>query len=335
MPLGHTDEKLTGKSSRLTRRWLRELVLEDWTTKLVALAITLGLWFAVTSRQTPSTVRLRDVPIDFLLPENLEISNDPRDRVEVTVRGTKSELEQLNARDLVMTVDLRNYRAGERAVYLNARDRENIQMNLPPGVGIERVEPGSVPLVLENRIERDVPVEVRFEGNPRKGYEIRRAQATPAMIRVRGAESLVRKLERVRTDAISVDDRAESFSVNQQPVEIADEKIVALDPLVNVLIEIGETRVEKRFTNVRVRVAGEQPTDNAGNRDGGDAIPSTATIIVRAAPSALERLTADDFELQLENIDGALVPRLVVRIAELQPNVELVTTDPSKFTLGK
>ncbi|HYV25663.1 MAG TPA: hypothetical protein VE969_10555 [Pyrinomonadaceae bacterium] len=32
------------------RRWLRRIFVEDWSLKLLALAITLVLWFLVTGR---------------------------------------------------------------------------------------------------------------------------------------------------------------------------------------------------------------------------------------------------------------------------------------------
>ena len=36
----------------------RKVFLEDWTTKLVALAITLALWVGVTGLSTPTTRRI-------------------------------------------------------------------------------------------------------------------------------------------------------------------------------------------------------------------------------------------------------------------------------------
>jgi hypothetical protein len=44
-----TDNSLADFTTR-GRRWLRRIFIEDWSLKLLALAITLVLWFLVTGR---------------------------------------------------------------------------------------------------------------------------------------------------------------------------------------------------------------------------------------------------------------------------------------------
>jgi len=82
-----TTTKTDGRGA--ARRWLRALLFEDWTLKLLALAITLGLWYAVTTQRAPATKRLHDVPLEFLLPENIDIGNDPVDKVDVMLEGSQ------------------------------------------------------------------------------------------------------------------------------------------------------------------------------------------------------------------------------------------------------
>ena len=97
---------------RAARRWTYDFLTTDWTLKLLALAITLGLWFAVTGQRAPVTVRLRGVQLAFLRPADMEISNDPRDEVEVTVSGSRRALNELNAPNLILNVDITGERAG-------------------------------------------------------------------------------------------------------------------------------------------------------------------------------------------------------------------------------
>ena len=61
----------TGDARRVVAEWLREIFLEDLGLKLLALVIAVGLWFAVTSLRAPATVRLRGVPLEFILPDNV------------------------------------------------------------------------------------------------------------------------------------------------------------------------------------------------------------------------------------------------------------------------
>src|SRR5690242_7139603 len=90
----------------VTRRWLRALFLEDWTLKALALLITLGLWYAVTTQRAPATKRLHDAPLEFLLSEGVAIGNDPVDKVDVLLAGSQDKLAVLTSRDLVAQLDL-------------------------------------------------------------------------------------------------------------------------------------------------------------------------------------------------------------------------------------
>ena len=219
------------------RRWLRELFFEEWTLKLIALVITLALWLGVTSQSAPTIVRLRGVPLSFLLPADLEISNDPREQVEITLSGERRKLDDLAARNLVVTADVSGYREGERVARLNP---ESITMDLPDGVELVRVEPGTIPLRLERRIERQVDTHVRIEGRPAEGFEVRGVEVFPKRVTVRGPASRVTRLEQAPTETVSLDDRRESFTLKQVAIDIEDEKIVALDSAVEVRIIIGE-----------------------------------------------------------------------------------------------
>ncbi|WP_352431354.1 CdaR family protein [Pyrinomonas sp.] len=278
------------------RRWTHALLFDDWALKALALAIALALWFAVAGQRTPATIRLRGVPLVFLLPENVEIGNAPRDEIEVTLRGTKGALDALNVRNLVATVDLHGYELGERVLVLTP---ERISMELPDGVSIEDIEPDRLPLRLERRVEREVAVEPHIEGTLPDGYEIRRIQVIPDRVKIRGPESHVEALQKVTTESILLSGRQASFTVPQATINISDAKVVALEPSVAVRIEIAEQAEEKKLSNVVVESDGARP-----------AAPR-ATVVVRGPRSVIESLRAEDLTLRLERSeDGTVRPRL-------------------------
>src|SRR5919112_3421601 len=192
----------------ITRRWLRALFLEDWTLKALALLITLGLWYAVTTQRAPATKRLHDVPLEFLLPDGVDIGNDPLDKVDVTLKGSQDKLAVLTARDLVAQVDVTGMLPGDRNPRLSEK---NVSMDLPDGVRIESISPRSLTLHLEPVQEREVPVEARFEGEPHAGFARGAVTVAPDRIRVRGPASHVAAVERAFTETISLAGRREPF----------------------------------------------------------------------------------------------------------------------------
>ncbi|CDM66576.1 MAG: hypothetical protein IRZ19_05130 [Pyrinomonas methylaliphatogenes] len=297
-------------------RWMRALLFDDWALKALALGISLALWFAVASQRTPAAIRLRGVPLVFLLPNDVEIGNTPRDEVELTLRGAKSALDSLNVRNLVATVDLRNYELGERVLILTP---DRISMELPEGVRIEDVEPDRIPIRLERRIVREVMVEPRFEGRLPDGFEIRRVQVMPELIKVRGPESHVNALQKVATESILLDGRRNSFTAQQVAVNIPDAKVVALEPSVAVQVEIAEQRVERQISNITV-INDERHA------------PDHASIVVRGPRSVVESLRAEDLTLKLERSDDGSIRPHLDGPPGIVGQLELVSITPKLFT---
>ena len=305
----------------MTRRWLRALFLEDWTLKALALLITLGLWYAVTTQRAPATKRLHDVPLEFLLPDNVDIGNEPLDRVDVMLEGSQDKLAVLSSRDLVAQVDVTALQPGDRNPRLTEK---NVSMELPDGVRIVEITPRSLTLHLEPVVEREVPVEARFEGEPPPGFERGPAAVAPERIRVRGPQSHVNAVERAYTETISLAGRRETLALPQVAIDIADHKVVPLDATVSVRVEIAEEQSERRVAGVAVRA-----------ESGGAVTPQTVTVNVRGPRTLVESLRAEDLRLVVApGADGNPVTRLALPPGA-QGRVELVNTNPSEFTFNK
>ena len=97
---------------------LRAIFIDDWSLKVLALAITLGLWFGVTGQRTPATIRLSNVQLNFRLPNDMEVSNEPPEKVDVILSGSKEALDRLNSRSLIAFVDVSAFRQGTHSVRL-------------------------------------------------------------------------------------------------------------------------------------------------------------------------------------------------------------------------
>ena len=310
------------------RRWLHDLLFADWGLKLLAVAITLGLWFAVTGQRVPATARLRRVALHFVLPNDMEISNEPREEVDVMLRGGKQVLNSLRAQDAVVNFDASNFSPGERLVRLTG---ETVKLDLPEDVNaadvtIERVEPATVPLRLERRLEREVEVETRLEGKVPDGYELLGVEARPARVRVRGPESHLNELQRAPTETVLLEGKTENFVASQTAIDLSDRKLVPLDAVVDVIVRIGVARATRRFEGVAVQFApGAQGTPQ----------PARVTVELRGARSVVEKLRADDLLLVLDAApDGTLRPRLAL-VSGANANLELLSTQPANFSIKK
>jgi hypothetical protein len=321
MAFSFAKKKEPDEGRGVAARWLRALLLEDWGLKLLALIITMGLWYAVTAARAPATIRLRAVPLEFFLPEGIEIGNDPINEIDVVLEGSQGKLAEINARNIVARADVTPLRTGDRVLRLSDR---NVAMDLPPGVRIVDITPRSVTLKLEQLIERELPVEARFERRPPDGFKTGDVVIVPPLVRVRGPESHVRAADRVYTETISLEGQRESLTLPQIAVDVPDRKVTPLAATVAVRVEIVEEQVERRFTNVPVLSFG-----------GGQAAPGSAVLTLRGPRSLVESLRPEDVRLVLEaREDGTAVPRLSLP-ANLAGRVELVSTAPADFTINR
>jgi hypothetical protein len=308
------------------RRWLHDLVFADWGLKLAAFAVAFGLWLAVTGQRAPATARLRNVALHFVLPGEMEIGNEPREQVDVILRGSRRVINALRAGDVVLSYDASAHRPGERLVRLTPA---SVTLELPEGVSgegltVERVEPASVPLRLERRVERLVEVEARVEGKPAEGFEVQGFEVRPARVRVRGPEGHVNELQKAQTEAVSVEGRAENFVAQQTAIDIGDRKVVALDTVVDVIVRVGEPAAEQRLDAIPVVLP-------EGAR--GEARPARAAVTLRGPRSVMRNLRAADLSILLEPGDGGQArPRLRLPAA-LEGRVELISTQPAQFTI--
>jgi YbbR domain-containing protein len=266
-------------------------------------------------------MRLRAVQLDFILPEGVEIGNEPVDEVDVTLEGSQGKLAELNARNLVARADVTDLRTGDRVLRLTDR---NVSMDLPEGVRIVNLNPRSLTLHLEPLVERDVPVEARFDGSPPEGFRRGAIQVSPPSVRVRGPQSHVAAVERAFTETISLAGQRETLTIPQVAVDIPDHKVSPLDAVVSVRVEIGEEQAERRFTNVPVRAASGAPI-----------APQTVTLTLRGPRTVVESLRPEDVRLVVEVAeDGKPAPRLSLP-PTVQGRVEIVNTNLPEFTFNR
>jgi YbbR domain-containing protein len=243
MPYQDIDEPVAekGSSPSPVEQWLHKVFIEDWSLKVLALTISLVLWVAVTGVNKPVTIRT-GVPLNIIRPDDLEISNDPPKSIDVFLTGSQTRLERINFLNLVATVNLGDFGAGERIIRLS---QDRVDINLPEGVKIESFQPSTLTVRLEARAERRLDVDVKLEGKPAEGYEVYETRLSPGSIRARGPASNINSLSKAPTETISVEGRTETFTVPHVAIAITDHKVDILDPVVDVTVVLGPRRASE------------------------------------------------------------------------------------------
>src|ERR1044072_154785 len=230
MPFQDEDEIISPEprpASHRVEKLLRRIFIEDWSLKLLSLAIASVLWMLVTGQNQPVTAHL-NVQLNFIRPSSLEISNDPPRTVDVMLTGSRNKLDDLTSLDLVATVDITDQRAGERVLRL----ADKAQISLPQGIKVDGYQPSAIPIRLEEIVERQVGVEPKLEGKPDDGFEVYSGYQSQGSVTVRERASHVNALQKGMTESIWLPGHKESFTASTLALDVPDPKIDLLEPVI-------------------------------------------------------------------------------------------------------
>ena len=284
------------------RRLLRRIFLEDWLTKVIALFITVALWLGVTGLRAPTTARFRSVPLNLRVSNNIEVTNSPVQEVDLVITGDKRRIDQLNPRDLVVSLDLTDVTAGERTVQITP---ENVSVELPTGVRLEEIQPNKIAVKLEAVGEREVTVKAETEGAVAENYEIYSRTISPIKVRVRGPESFIKSLDSISTEKINLENRQEDFTVRQVALNLVNPKVTLLDTVVDVNFRVGEKRIERMFT---IPIPGET---------------KSAAVVLYGGRSVLESLKPEDLQVEMVKTEAGETSLNLVLPPEIRGQVEI------------
>ncbi|HQU83589.1 MAG TPA: CdaR family protein [Pyrinomonadaceae bacterium] len=304
-----SNEKFPNKEERqiFFNRLFRKIFLEDWLTKLVALLITLALWYGVSGFRAPKTVRLRAVALNLQVTNNVEITNSPVTEVDIVVTGDKRKTETLNSRDLTVLLDLTNVQPGDQMINLTP---ENVNLQLPTGVKLDEIQPNKIAVKIEPVEEKEINVKAEIEGNVPEGFEIYDETVVPAKVRVRAPLSYIKSLNFVSTEKISVEEKTADFALKQVALSVSNPKATILDTAVDVYFRIGEKRVEKSF-NVSVKA---------------DEKTKTVKVTLYGAQSLLQNLTHEKLQVSIIKNDAGNETAQVNLPEELQGKIQIKET---------
>ena len=168
---------------------------------LLLLSVTIAMVLWGMAHGTSDIERSLDIPVIFHgVPENVVVTGQTADAVNVRVLGSRAALRSLPAK-LEYRIDLSDAKPGP-AVY--EVDSSQVDQELPNGARIVSRSPSSIEVSLEQRGRKALRVRADLEGEPAEGFTIASVEVDPARVWVTGARSDVLRLSEVVTETIEV-----------------------------------------------------------------------------------------------------------------------------------
>lgn len=284
---------------------LTRVFLDDWLIKLFAVIITLSLWFGVTGFNEPITTQLKDINVKPRVSSNLDIVNSPTTEVTLIVTGDKRKIDQINPENLIISLDLTDLTVGDQVIHLTP---ETINIELPPGVKIDEIQPNKIAIKLEPIIEREVPVQVETEGELPEGFEFSAPPTVnPARVSMRGPASFVNSLNSVSTERIDLTNRRGNFVASQTPLNVVNPKVTQMTAVVDVNFNIRETSLERTYLI-------PFKTDNGEKK---------AKLVLYGARSLLKPMKPEDFKIETVTDESGNKSLRAILPEKLQDKVEV------------
>lgn len=170
--------------------FLREIPRKNLGLKLLALAVSVVLWWFVAAESNIQVGYV--VPLEIRnLPEGMAITNKVERQVEVRLSGPASLLGSIRQADLYAAIDMGGAKPGKEQVRLTEQS-----INIPIGVRVQRIYPGSVEVSLERLERKRLPVAARIGGSQKMKRKIVETRVDPPEVEV---EALPGDFSRLRT----------------------------------------------------------------------------------------------------------------------------------------
>ncbi len=164
----------------------------------LALAISVFIW--AVAQGTSSVFQSFDVPVELVgVAESLVVTDQSSDAINVSLRGSRAALRNLEPDQLKYRIDVRG---GKPGVAVYEVDVETIDH--PIGSSFAGYSPSRIQIRFEKRGRKAVGVRAEVAGTPAPGFHLAGLEVVPAKVWLEGARSQVMRLTAVATESIDI-----------------------------------------------------------------------------------------------------------------------------------
>lgn len=233
---------------------IRNALTENLNLKLLSFVFALVIYSLVHGGQDARRSIVVDLEVS-LPPESSDrvlVGSIPQS-VRIYVRGSNQTIDNLRASSVSVQLDLSSKQPSH--VVFQPKD-----VRLPEGVNveIEQFDPATLDLKWEQRVVRDVPIQVSVVGAPADGFVVKGPLvAEPKAAKVRGPQSDVMVLQHVRADAFDVRGLTEGSYPRQLAIERPSPRLKIEPTSAIVTAEITREVAERVFQKQAVAVVGQ------------------------------------------------------------------------------
>ncbi len=217
----------------------------EWPLFLLALAIAVGIKFAVHEREQISE-RIVEAQVIYSPPPPEFVSYELVDKVRVGVRGKSNDISRLSSFAVEVGAAIPAGRTGTTEIVLEEKD---VRFNIKADFGVFSIDPKKITIKVERLVTVDVPITVRFFGEPAAGAQHGEAIVSPPRARLRGPASRVARIDELDV-LVGLNGHARSFEETLS-LSSPDPVVQVVEPgVVQVAVPMAEPELSIRYDSL-------------------------------------------------------------------------------------
>lgn len=280
---------------------MKEKLINNLGIKILSVCLAAFLWVVIVNVDDPVKTReFTNVPVQVLNESALTSKEkayniESGDTVDFTVSGKRSDLEKLKKTDFIATADLSQLTTPFDTVRINVECPKNPDLEIIMG------KISTMKISLENIIRKSFSVKVVPTGNCAPGYAIGKAEVSPVMLEVSGAESLINKVSDIK---VAVDINGAKTEVtkvvtprayNKDGIELDSSKLIFNYRQVSATVTILRTKtIPVEIKTIGHVTEGYQYVS---------AVYEPKTIEVKGESEALEKITSLPVTIDISGLE--------------------------------
>lgn len=218
--------------------------------KLVAFLSALAVWLFVVSSSKMKFEKI--VPIEYLHSSQFVFSQKPITEVTFILEASRFLMNKIQEENLVLKIDLNNRPIGQRQSY----QLQDEDMNFPFGVVINKILPRNLPIRLERKIQKSVPIKVSWTGELPEYLDIVSWRVKPESLDISGPRSLMSLTKSMMTNPIEKSTFLDQSVISAKLANLDERIEIKADQEFLVTAIIRANKSNQTLTGIRPEIVG-------------------------------------------------------------------------------
>lgn len=268
------------------KKILHEIFVKDIGKKLIALGLSILLWYYIQQQEKGET--LLKVPLKISnVPQELSISTPMPKYVTFRLTGPKKLIERVKRGNIKAYIDMRKAQPGENLFKIKYKRK-----GLPDQVFVKEIVPSEVRVTLEPVAVAQVLVNPTIVGEPYPGYEKKNVNVNPPFINISGPASKISSIRSVPTEPVEITDATTTVVRKVKPILPTGVKSKPAE--VEVTVTITPQLMQRAFENIPVVPKNVSPHLDVSIN------PPVVNLVLEGPREIMEELNPEDIKVWID-----------------------------------